>query len=237
MGVDTMDEIVNQLIKMNRRDVFDILGIIFPIVLTFIIIIQNCIYYRGNKKLQKQIHNRDQKIQHHNDIMMLYNTYYDFCDAIFTSSFYMNVKCANVNSVMMYINNVNLTRIQIGRRRDLARILFEHTDVNLYEIIVERFDLAIKIIDKYLEYYNSGKLAKVSENAWNTICPPNTASFIYKYNYSYLLQNRNLNENYMKLCEQEEIREIDKMLNDYKDLHTYESFDMYFEKYLNLSEL
>lgn len=75
-------------------------------MLTVVIIIQNIIYSNRSDKLQKQIHNRDRINQYHNDILMIYNTYYEFCDTIFTSGFANNVKSANISWAFTWINNL-----------------------------------------------------------------------------------------------------------------------------------
>ena len=53
-----MEQIVEQLIKLNKRDLLDIVGILLPIILTVIIIVQNRVYSLRTDALQKQIHNR-----------------------------------------------------------------------------------------------------------------------------------------------------------------------------------
>lgn len=54
-----MDQIVEQLINLNRKDCLDIVGILLPIILTVVIIFQNRIYSHRTDKLEKQIYNRD----------------------------------------------------------------------------------------------------------------------------------------------------------------------------------
>lgn len=45
-----MDQIVEQLININRKDCLDIIGILLPIILTMVIIFQNRIYSRRTDK-------------------------------------------------------------------------------------------------------------------------------------------------------------------------------------------
>lgn len=61
-----------------QKDLLDILGILIPIILTVLIIVQNNNYEKNNQKLQKQIHNRDIINRFHDDVLRIYNTYYDF---------------------------------------------------------------------------------------------------------------------------------------------------------------
>ena len=54
-----MDGIVNELVKLNQKDWFDVLTAVIPILLSVILGIQNIIYERRTTKLQKMIHNRE----------------------------------------------------------------------------------------------------------------------------------------------------------------------------------
>lgn len=150
-----MDEIVEQLIKINKRDLLDIIGIILPIILTVVIIVQNIIYSHRTNKLEKQIYNRDQVNQYQSYILSIYNTYYNFCDTIFTSGFDNNVKNGNVNLANAWVNNLITMKLSIGRNMDLAKLVFGRSNKVLYHIVEERFKISIKIIDKYFEKYFS----------------------------------------------------------------------------------
>lgn len=230
-----MDEIVKQLIHLNQKDWLDMLAAFIPILLSVIIIVQNIIYYRGNKNLQKQIHNRDQRVQYHQDIMLIYNTFYEFCDGIIRTGFANHVKMGNVNLSVSWLDHLIQLRMNLGRRGDLAKLLFEKGNTELYQIIKDRADLGIKIIDLYLDYINSGNLFHVSENAWNTIILANPG--LKKYDYKMLMQNPQILSSFTKLCYDEKIPEIETLYKQYTDMHVYEKYDRYFEKYFTLNEL
>ena len=232
-----MEQIVEQLINLNRRDWLDIVGILLPIILTFVIIIQDIIHFRRTNKLQRQIHNRDRINQYHNDVLTIYNTYYEFCDTIFTSGFSYHVESGNVNLCISGINNLNILRTSIGRNRELAKLIFSRSNKELYGIIEERFTLSIEIIDKYIKYITSGKLKTVSETAWTWVgsqCPSNPN---LKYNYTMLVKNENLYDGFRKLCKSEELEEIQALIKEHEEKHRYDNFDKYFEVYFSLDEL
>ncbi len=232
-----MNQIIEQLVKVNERDWLDVIGILIPIILTIVIIIQNIIYFNRSNKLQKQIHNRDRINQYHNDILMIYNTFYEFCDVIFTSGFANNVKSANISLASTWINNLNTLRLSIGRKIDLSKLIFGQSNKELNCALEERFKLAIEIIDKYLMYINSGRLLEVSENAWVTIIPQNPIGITFKYNYEALAQNATMYSNFMKLCQSKELEEIETLTKDYQAKHNYDNYDKYFEEYFTLDKL
>ena len=55
-----MAQIVEQLIELNEKDWVDIIGILIPIMLTILIIVQSIVYHRQNSRLQREIYNREQ---------------------------------------------------------------------------------------------------------------------------------------------------------------------------------
>lgn len=228
-----MDQIIEQLIKLNKKDCLDVIGILLPMVLTIVIIVQNRIYFRRTNELEKQIHNRDRINQYHNDVLAIYNTYYEFCDTVFASGFEYNVKSGNVNLAVSWTNNLFAMKMAIGRKMDLAKLIFRRSNRELYDIVEQTSQLAIKIIDKYLDYINSGRLLEVSENAWVRV----VQNMAFKHNYTFLAQNPNLYNDFMKLCQSTELEEIQDLIKVYHEKHSYENYDKYFEEYFSLDGL
>ena len=229
-----MEDIVKELIKLNQRDCFDIVTIILPILLSIIIIVQNIVYAKRTTALQKMIHNREWAQQYHEDILLLYNTYYEFKDVIQASGFENNVRSGNVNAAFGGINNIQILKTNILRRKDLAKLLFKKKNENLYTIIKKSFEQEIEIIDKYIAYLSSGKLLETSENAWNTVCQAVPSA---KYNYQWVSQNRNVYDTFMKLCHSDEMIDIEYLMKKNDELHSYENFDIYFEEYFSIEKL
>ena len=216
-----MENIVNELIKLNQRDWFDIGTVVIPIILSVLIVIQNIHFARRSAILQKEIHNREWAQQYHENILLLYNTYYEFTDVIVSSGFSNNVRCGNVNAATGWLNNLQTLKTNILRRRDLAKLLFERKNPELYNIIKMCFEGESTIIDKYITYIVSGKLLEISEDAWNTVCQIMTT---YKYNYTWLSQNKKEYDKFMRLCHSEELIDIEHAIEKDNELHNYENF-------------
>lgn len=229
-----MEDIVKELVKLNQKDLFDVVTIVIPILLSAIIIIQNKIYANRTTEMQKMIHNREWVQQYHGDILLLYNTYYEFMDIIHSSGFNNNVRSGNVNIALGWISNIQILKMNILRRKDLAKLLFEKKNENLYNIIKKCFEQEIDILDRYITYLMSGKLLEISENAWNTVCQ---STPVVKYNYQLLLQNKNMYDNFMKLCYSDEMKDIEYLMKENDKLHSYENFDKYFEEYFSVEKL
>ena len=228
-----MEDIVKELVKLNQRDWLDIIAILVPIVLSIIIVMQNKIYEHRNAELQKRIHNREWAQQYHDDILLVYNTYYEFCDIIFTSGFSHNVEIGYVNAAIAWINQLQILKMNILRRKDLAKLLFQKKNPEMFNVIDACFNKENEIIDKYIEYISSGKLLEVSENAWDRVMQ----NPLMKYNYSVLRQDQRMYDDFVQLCQKDEFQEIKKLLDDDRKLHEYDNFHKYFEEYFAVDKL
>ena len=228
-----MEDIVKELVKLNQRDLLDIISILVPIILSGIIIVQNKIYEHRNVELQKRIHNREWSQQYHDDILLVYNTYYEFCDTIFNSGFSYNIEIGNVNAAIAWINQLQILKMNILRRKDLAKLLFQKKNSEMFNVIDVCFNKENEIIDKYIDYISSGKLLEVSENAWNRV----TQNPLIKYNYSVLQQDQGRYKDFLKLCQSDELQEIKKLLDDDIKLHNYNNYHKYFEEYFAVDKL
>lgn len=219
---------------MCEKTLFDYVSTFLPILLSALLIIQNFIIDSRNKKLQKEIHNRDIRLRRHDDILSIYSIYYDVMSLLYTSNFVFEVKQGNVNYVMNYYNNLFLMKNNILRKLDIANLLFRHSDSELFEVIETRFKLAVEIINKYLAYIN-GNFVNTATDSWNKICK--LQPLLSPYNYLLLHQNQSILNDFLKMCETDETKELDKLLEQYNEQHSYEKFDIYFEKYLGMEEL
>ncbi len=228
-----MEDIVKELVELNQRDLLDIISVLLPIILSIVIIVQNKIYEHRNIELQKRIHNREWSQQYHDDILLVYNTYYEFCDVVFTSGFSYNVENGNVNSAAAWVNQLQILKGNILRRKDLARLLFQKKNSEMFNVIDTCFSDEIDIIDKYISYISFGKLLEVSENAWNRV----TQNPLIKYNYSVLQQDRRMYDDFLKLCQSDELQEIKKLLDKDIKSHDYDKYDIYFEEYFSVDKL
>ena len=120
-----MDQIIEQMILLNKKDWLDIIGTTLPILLSVVIIVQNRVFSYRTNKLEKYIYNRDQINRYHDDILAIYNTYYEFCDTIFASGFCNSVETGNVNIANAWINNLNNMKMFIGKKQNLSKLLFQ----------------------------------------------------------------------------------------------------------------
>ena len=77
------------------------------------------------------------------------------------------MRTGNGGWVNNYIGNIYNLKERVVSNKNLARLLFEAKNKDLYNIVSERNNLAIDILDKYINYYASGEFFRISENAWD----------------------------------------------------------------------
>src|SRR5699024_1441706 len=149
--------------------------------------------------------------QYHDDILLVYNTYYEFCDVIFTSGFNYNIEIGYVNAVTAGVNQLQIVRGNILRRKDLTSLLFHKKNPEMYDWTGTCFNRESAIIGKYIDYVSSGKLVEGSETAWNTVA---SVTLLQKYNYGMLQENNSAYNNFLNLCQSDELQEIKKLLEE-----------------------
>lgn len=229
---------MDQIVVLVQRDCLDYFVSVIPIILPTIIIIQSFIHYKENKTLQKRIHNREEIQKHHDDIFSVYNTYYEFCDCIFSSGFHEAIRTGNVPIVYNQLYNLYNMRNSVGRRGELAKLLFQKTNAELYECVKKRVGLEIEIIDIYLKYINDNeRFLTISNGAWASVQNTLGVNNIMTYDYATLNRYPELMKNIIKLCNDEEMLLITEKIDELHELHKYEKYDVYFEKYLSIEEL
>lgn len=231
-----MDQLVEQLIAINKKDWLDVVGILLPILLTCVIIFQNVIYYFKTKEIQKKIHSDEWKKQFHDDVLRVYGTYYVFAEAIHDSGFAWFVRCGNYNMAISHRNHLLNVRDNINKNLDLARLIFGKNNEDLYRMVEKRIKLQTIIIDKYVEYLNSGKFYEISEKAWNTCISSQSIPIVRKYDYGYIQTNADAYDILLKLCESKELQEIETYLKECVEMHHYDNYDKYFEDYFCIDD-
>ena len=232
-----MNQIVEQLAQLNHRDCLDILGILGPILVSVIVLIQNSIIARRNKELQKSIHNRDIANQAHEDILRIHRTYYDFCDIMY--AFYESVRHADIGRVNALLNDTYNLKKRIIINLDMARMLFERKNPETLDLIKDSFNLQIKVIDMFQDYVQSGRLAVVAESAWDTVLENKNQLYcsITRYNISELSKDPQLYSKYVDLCNTEELKSIEKVMNEVIEKQDSDEYYKAYEKYLYLERL
>ena len=130
----------------------------------------------------------------------------------------------------------SIRRVTINKNLDLARLIFGKNNEDLYRMVEKRIKLQTIIIDKYVEYLNSGKFYEISEKAWNTCISSQSIPIVRKYDYGYIQTNADAYDILLKLCESKELQEIETYLKECVEMHHYDNYDKYFEDYFCIDD-
>ena len=108
-------------------------GVLFPIIISILVIIQTAIQASRNKKFQKYLSDRDVKVQMHNDFMKIYD---DFCYA-------QNIICVtSIDEIFaipeltsMWYNDLTKALTALLQSGNRAQLLIPSEDKDLREML------------------------------------------------------------------------------------------------------
>lgn len=201
-----------------------------PIVLTVITIILSMRMNKQNKELQRLIHNRDVKNQSRQDILSIYNA---FSEALKTLQLYGTVETifSHEQSVMFWSQEINNKERDIIKACDKAKLMF--SDKDLIDCLLQAMNAYHEICICVSRYVYNGTYLQVLQSAKTSIA----AQFGMATNVAAVYLNTASREQLIKMCENENTREITKRIKIYTDLMDDDKFDVKFKKYLEIKEL
>lgn len=235
-----MDEIVTALNSIAESLTNDglpfwltVIDIILPIILTTITIVLSIRMDKQNKKLQKQIHNRDVANQTRQAVLDIFQSYYN----AFTVLQQVGDNVASVfvsdQSYYQWGLAVEASSKDVTLALNKAKLLLGD-DTELVDYLRKSW-LAFSDVNRTVNtYINTGIASQTVGMAWGT--------FQQKYNipcgnYFALLQNPSLAEEFKKMCDNSYTQDIQRKIEVYMDLVTDDEFDGRLKKYIQILEL
>lgn len=228
--IQKIEELINVVENNGVPVVLTWVGILFPIIISILVIIQTAIQASRNKKFQKYLSDRDVKVQMHNDFMKVYD---DFCYA-------QNFICINnleelfaiPELTSMWYNDTTKALTALWQSGNRAHLLIPSEDKDLREILdnlCKKIEEIKGLIDKY---FYTGQAEFYRTQAWNKISGrllPGTFG-----DYRALSMRKDLYDDFIKLYSNDELNEIKKKIDEIRPLFKYENFDKYFEQYVRI---
>jgi hypothetical protein len=243
-----IDELIETINNNTLPLWISIVGIFVPILLSGIIIVITIIQNKKNKELQELINNknytlqkdlsdRDVKVQMHGDILKIYD---DFCYAqnvVGVAQDRVHVIFSNfntyngINTPLQWNNGIMNAVTVICQAKNRAELLLPTNDIELKKLLknlMNKYRCLKVTVDNYCF---SGIAFNITTEAWNTI----STAYNIKYNdYDSLTSNPQAYTAFLKLCSNDTTQQIETIINEILDLFQYEKFDKYFEKYLRM---
>lgn len=208
-------------------------GIIAPILLTGITIILSIRMDRQNKKLQKQIHNRDVINQTRQMILDVYRSFLNAHDVTQMPGPCVASVYVSDQSYYQWALAVEAASKELMFSFNIAKLLL-NDDKELLDYLKTCWTTFADINNTINAYNTSGLPTRTIEAAWKTV--------EQKYNiqhgdYPALLRNPEWGEDFKKQCDNTYTQEIQRKIKTYEDLLTNDKFDDIFRKYIQIQPL
>ena len=228
--VDALDRIANNL-QAGVPAWVTIFGAIAPIILTIVTIALSIQMNRQNKKLQKEIHNRDVLNQSRKDVLAVYNAY---CNSLLTLQKYGPVESifASDYGTMKWNEEILASHIEVINACNTANLLFE--DRPLTDCLISLRDQFSAISADVSRYLFSGQHNTTRQEAITRVANQ------FGVGVDYILSpnaSPSMRDRLFKECENSFTREISDKIEKYSKLIDDEAFNALFKKYIKIDAL
>ena len=252
--MENINETINRLIEIINHNSLPVwvsyVGIFMPISISIAVAIISWFQNKKNNKLQKGIEESSERLQNtltkHEEYIQMRNNilkiYDDFClvsgllarirksvHIIFSNYSIINGYSGSYQ-LIIDVNNIANAIYQATNR---AKILFPREDKKIRSILDIIYQKYLILCQKINSYYYNGNGLSASENAWSVISSNN----IPRHDYPTLMKNPLIYDNYLKLCDTNETKEIESLIEELLPLFEYDKFDKFFEPYLQMSSV
>lgn len=235
-----MDEIVialNGIAEVLANDGLPLwlttIDVILPIILAGVTIGLSIRMDQGNKKLQKQIHNRDVANQTRQAVLHIFQSYFNALTVLQQVGDNVASVFVSDQSYYQWGLAVESSSKDVTLALNKAKLLLGD-DEELVDYLRKSW-LAFSDVNHAVNtYINTGIASQTVGIAWST--------FQQKYNiqcgnYFALLQNPSLAEEFKKICDNSYTQDIQRKSEIYMDLVTNDEFEGRLRKYIQIQEL
>lgn len=202
-----------------------------PILLTLITIILSFRMDKQNRALQKLIHNRDVLNQSRQDILSIYNA---FSEALVSLQMIGTVESVFSNEQNTYLWNqeINNRKSDLINACNKAKLMFN--DNQLTNHLMESIKVYNEICTCVSRYIYNNTHAQVLQNARSAVA---SQFGTVAYDPTELSKNTAAREQLIKLCENENTREISAKIQVFSEMLNEKQFDAQFKKYIEIQEI
>ena len=234
-----MEEIVQELQKIseillqNQTPAWlTYLSSLGPLILTGISVFIACGQHKQNQNLQKQIANRDSSNLLRQNVLEVYNAYFNGLRAVDQAVGNVADVFASPQSLQQWVYEFQRAYEMLACSYNQAKLMLD--DDQLLQALKTSFYKFNDLYGCVNSYYHSGLPLSAMNNAWAVVSPK---YMINAGDYVTLSQNLPAMEEFWKLCENRHTQDIRKFMEVFKSSMEDETFDKYFEKYIRMNQL
>ena len=227
---------VNQIAEILKGNKITLLlSIIFalaPILLTILSIVLSVRMDKQNKKMQKDIANRDSINQTRQIVLNIYDAFFTGCQIAAQANGNVDEIFTSDQSYYKWALDVQNAYDAISRMYNQAKLLIQ--DDIFVKSLKNAYDLFASFNLSVSQYINTGFPAQTINNAWTHF---SSQYGILYGNYYAFMQNRVLHEEFRKMCKTSYTNDIQEKIEKYLDVVGNDSFDDKFKRYINIKEI
>lgn len=227
--LQALNEIVCILDESQNPTWLLYLSALGPLILTAISVFIACRQHRQNQNLQKQIADRDYKNILRQNILAIYNDFFNGLRVVYQAVGNVAEVFSTPKSLDMWARELQTAYEQMTASYNHARLMLD--DDKLIEVLKRTYNCFAKLFDEFNSYCGSGEVYSVIGNAFRI------ASSKYGVkNELELLLNPAAKEEYLKLCDTDNAKKIHDLMQAYTEAMADDNFDVYFKKYVQLEK-
>lgn len=230
--VQELQKIAEILLQNQNPAWISYLSSLGPLVLTGISVFIACKQHKQNQDLQKQIANRDSANLLRQNVMEVYNAYFNGLRVVEQAVGNVADVFTSPQSMQQWLCEFQRTYEMLTCSYNQAKLMLN--DDKLLQVLNISFYKFSDLYNAVNAYYHSGVPLTTIINAWEII------SLKYKINksdYVALVQNPKIMKEFRELCDNRYTQDIKKLMEAFKMSLTYEKFDKHFKKYIQIDRL
>lgn len=224
---------ISEIILQNQNPVWlTYLSSLGPLILTGISVFIACRQHKQSQVLQKQIANRDSANLLRQNVLEVYNAYFNGLRVIDQAVGNVADVFASPQSLQQWTNELQKAYETLSCSYNQAKLMLD--DAQLLQALKTSFN---KFNDLYIcvnGYCHSGLPITTMNSAWISISPKYG---INGWDYVTLSQNLPAMEEFWKLCDNRHTQDIRALMETFKASMEDEIFDKHFKKYIQINQL
>lgn len=226
---------IKEIMAANTTPLFlTVITGIMPLILTSISVFSAIVQYKQNEKLQKEIYNRDMRMQRKENVLQIYNAFSDAQNVVNMGNQNLAATFSNPDELNRWLMELNNAGRLICKATNQVNLFFKKSDTEFVTAIENCQEKFIEFLKSLWQYINSGKAQLDYNNAWSIIGPQLGNDM---WNTVSLWQNPVLWQKFIQLCDTDDVKCLKKQGDEFLVYLTYDKFDCYFEKHLNFEKL
>lgn len=234
-----MDEVVQELqkvLEVLRQDHPSVwltyLSSLGPLILTGISVFIAIKQHKQNQALQKQIANRDVANLLRQNVLDIYNAYFNGLRVVEQCMGNVADVFSTPQSLFQWVKELERVRDMLSCSYNQARLMFD--DEQLLQALKISFYKFEELFSCVCGYYHSGLPITTMNKAWEVV---SSKYMIHAGDYVNLLQNCQAMEDLRRLCDNEHTQAIQKLMKAFSASTEDETFDKHFKEYIRITQL